>query len=286
MIWLIGCNGMLGAELFALLGKTKIHCVGTDMEVDITDPSALGGFADGKPIEWVVNCAAYTAVDQAEDDAENCRRLNALGAANIAACAKTIGAGVVHISTDYVFDGNGTAPYREDEATNPIGIYGRTKLEGELAVTGNNPRSYIIRTAWLYGLYGKNFVSTMLKLMSERDEIKVVDDQWGSPTWAFDLANVIIKFIGAEKPYGIYHYANEGNITWFDFAREIYRLGKELGLVRGDCNVVPCSSLEYPARVRRPAFSVLDKTKIKSAFGIAIPGWDKSLKEYLETCAL
>jgi dTDP-4-dehydrorhamnose reductase len=295
MIWLIGNKGMLGTELSLLLEKAGLPFAGTDREVDIVNPAALGDFAEkraqsGGGFTWIINCAAYTAVDKAEDDVETCRRLNTLGAANIAACAQKIGARLIHISTDYVFDGTGTRPYRENDATAPIGVYGFTKRDGELAVMENNSRSYIIRTAWLYGEYGNNFVHTMLRLMNERDEVKVVDDQRGSPTWAFDLASLILTVIrnagdGKNIPFGIYHYTNEGNITWFDFAKEIYRQGREQGRIVKDCVVKPCTSAEYPAKVKRPAYSVLDKSKIKAALGIEIPLWDASLREFLKSCA-
>ena len=281
MIWLLGCNGMLGRELAALLEAQGAHYIGTGREVDITDTAALTQFAEGKSITWVVNCAAYTAVDKAEDEVDACSALNARGAGNVAACAKEIGAAIIHVSTDYVFEGTGSVPYREDDATSPTGVYGRTKLEGELLVLGNNPRAYVIRTSWLYGMHGKNFVATMLNLMNTRESITVVDDQRGSPTWTFDLANAIFNFINANAPFGIYHYANEGNITWHEFALEIFARGKELGLIEKECRVLPCSSAEWASKVRRPAFSVLDKTKIKSALGITIPGWDESLRRYL-----
>jgi dTDP-4-dehydrorhamnose reductase len=293
---------MLGTELSLLLEKSGITFTGTDREVDITSPAALKDFADkqSEPFAWIINCAAYTAVDKAEDDVETCRRLNTQGAANIAACAKNIGAKLVHLSTDYVFDGKGIPagdmahnalrPYREDDPTNPTGVYGLTKRDGELAITENNPRSYIIRTAWLYGKHGANFVTTMLRLMNERDEVKVVDDQRGSPTFAGDLVAAIAELINAERygrtiPYGIYHYTNKGNITWFDFAAEIYDAGRRLGLITKDCAVKPCTSAEFPSKVKRPAWSVLDKTKIESALGIAIPAWDESLRKYLRLTA-
>jgi dTDP-4-dehydrorhamnose reductase len=293
-IWLIGCKGMLGTELSLLLEKSGLPLIGTDREIDITDAAALEQFVKKQPIDWIINCAAYTAVDKAEDDAENCRRLNTLGAENIAACAKNIGARLIHISTDYVFDGKGIMegtdiprPYREDDTTNPIGVYGLTKRDGELAVLDKNPCSYIIRTAWLYGRHGNNFVHTMLRLMNERDEVKVVDDQRGSPTWAFDLASAVLTLIkavdsGKNIPFGIYHYTDEGNITWFDFAKEIFRQGREQGRITQDCAVKPCTSTEFPAKVKRPAFSVLDKSKIKTALGIEVPGWEKSLAEFLK----
>jgi dTDP-4-dehydrorhamnose reductase len=290
---------MLGTELSLVLEKQGVPFAGTDREVDITDLSALASFAENQgrtePIAWIINCAAYTAVDQAEDDRDFCRRLNTCGPSNIARTAQSIGARLIHISTDYVFDGRGIReagslrPYRENDETGPIGVYGLTKRDGERAVLENNPRSYIIRTAWLYGKYGGNFVHTMLRLMNERDEVKVVNDQRGSPTWARNLAETLVAIAAAEPegrhvPYGIYHYTSEGNITWFDFALEIYGQGRRLGLIGSDCAVRPCASAEFPAKVTRPAYSVLDKGKIKTALGIEIPAWDKSLRIFLGNC--
>ena len=296
MIWLIGNMGMLGTELSLLMEKSGVEFTGTDREADITSLSALEKKARELQITWIVNCAAYTAVDRAEDDIDSCRSLNVTGAANAALCARNIGARFVHISTDYVFEGKGIAegkslrPYREDDETAPTGVYGLSKRDGEIEAAQNCPASFIIRTAWLYGKHGSNFVNTMLRLMNEKGEVKVVDDQRGSPTWAFDLASVILTVIrnvdgGKNIPFGIYHYTNEGNISWFDFAKEIYRQGRELGLIKKECDVKPCASGEYPAKVKRPAFSVLDKSKIKTELGIDIPAWDYSLKEYFKICA-
>jgi dTDP-4-dehydrorhamnose reductase len=285
---------MLGIELALVFEKNGIPFVGTDREVDIADASALWGFAEGKGFDWIVNCAAYTAVDKAEDDVDACRRLNTEGAGNIAATAHALGARLVHISTDYVFNGRGIVEagaasprlYREDDATDPIGVYGLTKRDGEDAVLANAPDAYIVRTAWLYGAHGGNFVHTMIRLMKERDAVAVVNDQYGSPTWTFDLSEAVAAFITAANgerpaPSGIYHYTNEGLATWFDFASEIYRQGRALGILAKDCEVRPCTSAEFPAKVKRPAFSVLDKGKIKAALGIGIPDWDKSLEHYL-----
>jgi len=282
----MGNKGMLGTELSLLLEKSGLPFTGTDREVDIANPAALENFAHTQPaITWIINCAAYTAVDQAEDDVATCRRLNTQGAAHIAACAQKIGARLIHLSTDYVFDGTGRRPYTEEDPTAPTGVYGLTKQDGELAVMENNPRSYIIRTAWLYGKHGNNFVATMLRLMHERGEVKVVNDQRGSPTWTFDLAAAMLAVIQSDIPFGIYHYTNEGNISWFDFAQEIYRQGRAVGHLKKDCAVLPCTSAEFPAKVKRPAYSVLDKRKIKAALGIDIPAWDKSLQGYMNTCA-
>jgi len=285
MIWLIGNKGMLGTELSILLKNEELPFIGTDKEIDITNPNSLKDFVLTQTFNWIINCAAYTAVEKAEDDVDICKKLNTFGAGNIADCAKIINAKLIHISTDYVFNGQGNKPHLEEDATDPIGVYGMTKRDGEIAVQENNPDSYIIRTAWLYGKHGNNFVHTMLRLMNERDEVKVVNDQWGSPTWTFDLAETIITLIktvdsGKSISFGIYHFTNEGIISWFDFAKEIYKQGREQGRITKECSVKPCTSAEYPAKVKRPAYSVLDKSKIKTALEIEIPAWDKSLKEF------
>ena len=285
---------MLGTELSLLLDKYGYSFVGTDREVDICDPAALLAFTKVHPIDWIINCAAYTAVDKAEDDKENCRLLNTEGPRNIAARARETGARLIHISTDYVFNGRGTRPYTEEDATDPIGVYGLTKRDGEIKILEENEKTYIIRTAWLYGKYGNNFVHTMLRLMKEREYISVVNDQKGSPTWARDLSETIITFIrltgeGKTIPYGIYHFTDEGEITWFEFAREIYAQARALGILTKDfreiqeCEVKPCTSAEFPAKVKRPAYSVLDKGKIKKTLKITIPSWEESLKKFLIT---
>ena len=290
MIWLVGSKGMLGTELALLMDSYGIPYTGTDSELDITDRKELFLFAGNqkKPADWIINCAAYTAVDKAEDDSENCRLVNAAGAGNIAWVANKIGARLIHISSDYVFNGNGNRPYKEEDVADPIGVYGFTKREGEIIALKENTRSYIFRTAWLYGKYGKNFVHTMLALMKDRENISVVNDQRGSPTWTFDLAEVIITLLrssdtGSVIPYGIYHYTNEGEITWFDFACEIFTQSRALGILNKDCKVLPCTGADFPARVQRPAYSVLDKTKIKTALGITIPEWNNSLGKFLNS---
>ena len=289
-IWLIGNQGMLGMELTLLLESSGLPFIGTDREIDITDRAALLSFIEKqqKPISWIINCAAYTAVDKAEDDRETCRLLNTEGAGNIAWVAAKIGSRLVHISTDYVFNGQGTQPYTEDDAADPTGVYGLTKWDGEIKVWKENVQSYIIRTAWLYGKHGNNFVHTMLRRMQEQESISVVNDQRGSPTWTYDLASAIITLLslvntGSKIPYSIYHFTNEGNITWFDFAYEINRQGRDLGILTDTCKVLPCCSADFPTKAQRPAYSVLDKTKIKTALGITIPTWDESLGKYLVT---
>jgi dTDP-4-dehydrorhamnose reductase len=280
---------MLGTELSLLFERQGLSCKGTDREVDITNRSALVSFAEARqePIDWIVNCAAYTAVDKAEDEKENCRLLNTEGAGNIAFVANKINAGLIHISTDYVFNGRGNKPFTEEDITDPIGVYGITKRDGEIEVLKEYPRSFIFRTAWLYGKHGNNFVHTMLRLMNERESVFVVNDQKGSPTWAYDLSEAISCFIrrvgeGNTIPHGIYHFTNEGEITWFDFAKEIYDQGRTLGILNRVCEVKPCTSAEYPAKVKRPAYSVLHKAKITKTFGLEIPDWKNGKKKYFK----
>jgi dTDP-4-dehydrorhamnose reductase len=285
VIWLIGNKGMLGTELAGLLDAAGLSYIGSDREVDITDPASLAAFAGPRRADWIINCAAYTAVDQAEDDVALCRRLNTDGPANIARIA--CGAKLIHISTDYVFNGKGDRPYQEDDPTDPIGVYGRTKRDGEVAALAQNSATYIIRTAWLYGQHGSNFVHTMLRLMAERSRVSVVNDQRGCPTWARNLAETIITLLrqSGEKqiPYGIYHYTNTGVITWFDFACAIYERALARGLLSRPCEIAPCRSAEFPATVQRPAYSALDTAKIRATLGIEIASWDESLQAYLQS---
>lgn len=288
MIWLIGNKGMLGTEVANLLTREGFSWVGSDRETDIRDPAALRGWLDAsaggnrQPIDWIVNCSAYTAVDKAEDEEELARGINALGAANIARLAATIGARLIHISTDYVFRGDGTRPYMETDPVDPQGAYGRTKAEGESLVANLCPHNFTIRTAWLYGQHGPNFVDTMLRLMRERDSIGVVADQYGTPTWAFDLAQAIVAIIRREPASsGIYHFTNAGQTTWFEFATEIQCLGLAHGLLDHACSIKPLTTAEYPTKARRPAYSVLSKDKIIAA-GIALPEWKESLRKFME----
>jgi dTDP-4-dehydrorhamnose reductase len=283
MIWLIGNHGMLGTELSQLLEREKIAFVGTDRDVSILDPAALQAYAAGKKIDWIVNCAAYTAVDKAEDEAELAEKLNAQGPENIGRVAAAIGARVLHISTDYVFGGMGERPYREDDPLAPNTVYGRTKAEGEKRLLAACPESVIIRTAWLYGKHGNNFVYTMLKLMKEKEKIGVVADQKGSPTWAFDLSQAIVAVLRSREPsYGIYHFTNEGETNWHEFALEIQRLGLEYGLLDRKCEVAALTTEQYPSKAHRPAYSVLSKEKIKRTFGVDVPEWRTSLKAFFE----
>jgi dTDP-4-dehydrorhamnose reductase len=248
-------------------------------------------FTEGPPA-CIINCAAYTAVDQAEDEPELCRRLNADGPGNIAAVAAEIGAKFIHISTDYVFDAaQGSVPYTEAIQASPASVYGKTKYEGELAAARENPNTYIVRTAWLYGRHGKNFVSTMIRLFNEKDTVSVVNDQRGIPTSACDLAEAVATMAVSTAEPGVYHYTGTADspqgVTWYDFASEIYRQGRSTGLVTRDCTVAPCSSDQYPAKAKRPAFSVLATTKISQALSLTVPNWQRSLTLFMEElCAL
>ncbi len=282
MIWLVGNKGMLGREMEALLRRRRLNFIATDREVSILEPAALRRHAAGTPVAWIVNCAGYTAVDKAEDEEDLATEINGRGAGCLAELAAELDAGLIHVSTDYVFDGRKAEPYLEDDATNPLGAYGRSKLKGEEAIRASGCRYVIVRTAWLYGTAGPSFVHTMLRLMNERDSVGVVDDQIGSPTHTGDLAGALLAFIekdGASS--GVYHYSDEGRISWFDFAREILRAGSEAGLVTRRCRIDPIASAAYPARARRPAFSLLSKEKIRRELDLVVPQWDRSLRRFL-----
>ena len=286
MIWLIGNKGMLGSEIARQLTENKIDFVGTDIDVDITSYDALSTFAKNKSIKWIINCAAYTAVDLAESNVELATKLNATAPGNIAKVAKELDATVIHISTDYVFDGTGDSPRTEDMEIAPIGVYGITKADGEKSVSENAEKYYILRTAWLYGWAGKNFVYTMLRAMNKNPAVKVVADQKGTPTFAGDLAHVILKIISKENPipYGIYHVTDLGETTWWDFTKEIKNQGIDVGYLQNkDCVVNSCTTEEYPTPAKRPAYSVLSKDKIQQALGITLPQWQESLSVFLKS---
>ncbi len=289
MLWLIGNKGMLGNEVCRTLSKNNIDFVGTDSEVSILDFSALEGFASGKKISFIVNCAAYTAVDKAESDVDFARELNANGPRNIARLAKKLGIPFIHISTDYVFDGTASSPISEDNPIKPIGVYGETKAEGERAIAEETSDFYILRTAWLYGFSGKNFVYTMIRAMNSHESVKVVNDQKGTPTNCVTLSSVIAKIIGKRTcgesiPNGIYHVTDLGEITWFDFTNEIKKQAAEAGLLTNkNCVVNPCDTSEYPTPAKRPAYSVLDKSKIQKTLGIVLPDWKESLKTFIDS---
>ena len=283
MIWVVGARGMLGREVVKRLEALGLAHVDTDLECDITDPEAVSGFASARRIDWIVNCSGYTAVDRAETEEAKADAVNAVGVGNLGSAAAREGARVIHVSTDYVFDGIASNPYREDTPVAPRGAYGRTKARGEALLLQAAPQCFIVRTAWLFGAGGANFVRTMLRLMNEREEVSVVDDQRGTPTYARDLAGAICSIVAADsRAFGIYHYTNDGQTTWFEFASRIYERGRALGLIRHACNVVPISTDRYPTAAVRPKYSVLSKDKIKRTFGLEIPTWQDALERFLE----
>lgn len=293
-ILVTGANGQLGNEMRIVSMGSQDKFVFTDvMEqegvettiLDITDINAVKNIVKSENIDVIVNCAAYTNVDKAEDDAEFCELLNAKAVENLAKALKEVDGLLIHISTDYVFGG---APYntpcKEYQKGTPTGVYGQTKLHGEQNIIASRCKHVIIRTAWLYSEYGKNFVKTMLNLTATKPQLKVVFDQCGTPTYAFDLAEtimVILSHYNASSQdssiYGIYHFSNEGVCSWYDFTKMIAEYAGNK-----NCDIQPCHSDEFPSKVIRPAYSVLDKTKIKETFGIKIPYWTDSLKVYLE----
>lgn len=276
-----GASGQLGSCLrLAAASASDRYIFASHADLDITDADAVGSFLDRNGADIVVNCAAYTNVDGAEDAPGEALALNADGPRNLAAAMKRRGGWLIHISTDYVFGGEmADRPLSELHPPCPAGVYGATKLEGERAVADTGVSALIIRTGWLYSKFGKNFLKTMLSLTSSRPRLSVVVDQCGTPTCAMSLAKAIAEIIDRrlyEGNQGIYHYAAEGVCSWFDFARTIAVMAGHTG-----CAVEPCSSAEYPAKARRPAYSVLDKTKFKQTFGIAVPYWTDALAECL-----
>ncbi|MDR1335650.1 MAG: dTDP-4-dehydrorhamnose reductase [Tannerella sp.] len=278
-ILVTGANGQLGHAIRTLApgcdGAT-FHFTDVDT-LDICDAGRLAGFVRARQIGWLLNCAAYTAVDRAEDDVEACMRINRDAVQTVGEVAREEKLRVIHLSTDYVFDGHATRPYREDDAPNPQSVYGRSKLAGETALQRTCPDAVIIRTAWLYSEFGANFVKTMLRLGSERKEVSVVSDQTGTPTYAGDLAAAMLAVITrpAFVP-GIYHYSGDGVCTWYGFAVKIMALA---GL---DCRVHPVASRDYPARAVRPAYSLLDKEKIKRTYQVEVPEWETGLRHCIQ----
>lgn len=287
MIWLVGKNGMLGSEVVELLESLGLEYCSSDIEVDITDRAAIQEFVQDKAIDWIVNCAAYTAVDKAEDNSAAAERLNIHGPGNLAATAASIGARIIHISTDYVFGSVGEQieplrPLTETDPTGPESEYGRTKLLGEKAIAEHTSRHFIIRIAWLYGKWGKNFVYTMLRLLEEKQQLQVVDDQVGCPTWSREVAKLILKIIERDSTaFGTYHYCGRGQVSWYGFTTKIAEYAHQLGLVQEPARVEPCSSEEYPTKARRPKWSVLSTSKAEDTFGLTSPAWQQSLYTFL-----
>ena len=278
-ILVTGSNGQLGSEIKDLEAHfTDFKFFFVDLpELDICNSSQLNIFIKDNNINTVINCAAYTAVDKAEQDSDIAKKVNATGVLNLVKALEKVDGKLIHISTDYVFDGNSFLPYQELDEVNPIGVYGNTKRSGELAVINSDIDAVVIRTSWLYSAYGNNFVKTMLRLGNERDELGVIFDQVGTPTNASDLAKTCLDILAYSKETNInskgnlYHYSNEGVTSWYDFATAIMKINKL------DCEVLPIETKDYPTLAKRPHYSVLNKTKIKKDFNVTIPYWRDSL---------
>ncbi len=278
-ILITGCEGQLGNEIRLLQSQHEKHVFfNTDVaELDITDQQAVERYVDEHEIDGVVNCAAYTAVDRAESDKERATAINTLAPTFLAAAIERRGGWLIHVSTDYVFDGTKHLPYVETDTPCPEGVYGSTKLAGEFGATKFCKRTVIVRTAWLYSPFGNNFVRTMMRLGREREQLNVVFDQIGTPTYAADLAGAIMSIVEHGVVPGVYHYTNEGVCSWYDFTKSIHRIAGITG-----CTVLPIHTSEYPTPATRPAMSVLDKTKIKTTFALTIPHWEESLVKCIE----
>lgn len=279
-ILVTGVNGQLGSEIKELSIKYPYTFYFTDKyELDITDANKVNSYIQANNIKAIINCAAYTVVDKAESEEELADKINHLAVKNLAKISKENTIKFIHISTDYVFDGKNFRPYIESDSTNPNGIYGQTKLDGEKAILEINPQnSIIIRTSWVYSLYGNNFVKTMLRLGSEKDQLGVIFDQVGTPTYAKDLAIAILDILPKieNNDVEIYHYSNEGVLSWYDFSKEIMRIAKL------DCKIKPIETKEYPTPATRPHYSLLNKSKIKKRFNITIPYWKDGLDDCLQ----
>lgn len=278
-ILVTGANGQLGHEMQRVAKSSNHNYIFTDVadgyeKLDITSLEDIRETVKKNDVDIIVNCAAYTNVDKAESDYDTANLINNTAAGNLAAAMKEVGGTLIHISTDYVFRGDRNTPCQEDWATKPLGVYGKTKLAGEKAIEATGCNHIIIRTAWLYSQWGKNFVKTMQSLTASHDTLKVVFDQVGTPTFAGDLADVIDHIInsGQTDKTGIYHFSNEGVCSWYDFAKMICKLSGNT------CDITPCYSEEFPSPVKRPHFSVLDKKKIRDTFGIKVPYWTDSLE--------
>lgn len=276
-ILVTGANGQLGCEMRRLGAVSPNNYIFTDIaELDITDAQAVMNAAKENNISIIINCAAYTNVDKAENDEATAELINATAVGNLAAAMKEVGGTLFHVSTDYVFGCEGNTPRTETMPTSPLGVYGRTKLNGEKAIEANGCKALVFRTAWLYSEFGNNFLKTMMRLTAEREQLNVVFDQVGTPTYAGDLALAIFSIIEAgvyEGNEGIYHFSNEGVCSWYDFAVEIAATAGNT-----NCRITPCHSSEFPSPVTRPPYSVLDKTKIKNTFDIDIPHWRESME--------
>jgi dTDP-4-dehydrorhamnose reductase len=280
-ILVTGANGQLGQcikELSSKIDSNNTYVFKSSGELNITQyAQVITEFIQGK-FDFCINCAAYTNVDKAETDVENATDVNTLGVKNLAIACSETNTTLLHISTDFVFDGSKNTPYMETDTTSALGVYGATKQQGEKEIIQNLSQYYVIRTSWLYSEYGHNFMKTMIRLGNERAQLSVVNDQMGTPTYAKDLAEVLINIINQKPiPYGIYHLSNEGTATWFDFAQAIFEMNNS------SINLSPITTEAYPLPAKRPKYSVMDKTKLKEALSIEIPHWKVSLAKALKT---
>lgn len=279
-IWICGASGMLGSHFKRLLIERKIPFIANDSkQVDITQLDSVSDFVRVQKISHIVNCAAYTQVDKAEDEQKQAYMINAVGPHHLGIAARKYGARVLHFSTDYVFDGKGRVPYGENHSCSPVSAYGMSKLAGEIKLLDEHIHSCVIRTSWLFGIPGKNFVETMLRLMNEKEHLRVVCDQIGRPTYCQDLAEVSLQLLDEE---GIFHFANAFETSWFQFAKEIHRQAKELHFPLKVKTVEPISSDEYPTIAKRPAYSSLNTKKVEEVLGKAPRPWQEALYDYLK----
>jgi dTDP-4-dehydrorhamnose reductase len=280
-IWITGSKGMLGHDLRVQAGY-DFEVFESDREVDITDELAVSAFLSKNKPDFIINCAAYTAVDQAETETEFNYKLNALGPKVLGECSAKVNIGIMHISTDYVLSGSAPNPLKEEAPINPINAYGKAKAEGEVLLAKANPNHWIVRTAWLYGINGNNFVKAMLNFMRTKERISVVSDQFGNPTWTCDLAAAMLKIARNPKNPGIYHFSNDGIASWHEFAEEIQKQALEKKLLEKAIPILPIASSEWKSLAKRPLWSALDKAKIRENFEVQASAWQNSLSKYLE----
>lgn len=284
MIWLIGNKGMLGCDIESILNQQKaMDFITSDKEINIANYNELYSYVKNKNVTWIINCAGYTSVDQAEEEPQQAFMINSNGVKNLAEIAKLKNATLIHFSTDYVFDGDTPKPYKEDDITHPINIYGESKLSGENKLKKHYDKYFIIRISWLFGREGKNFVDTMLRMFKEKQILKVVSDQKGSPTYTRSVAELVFNLIqNNSEQYGIYHFTNEGTTTWYDFARYIYDIALSYQIVESDVDIIPVEAKEFPTKAKRPKNSVLSKDKIKNILNIYPMSWNKAVEKYIK----
>jgi len=282
-VWLVGSDGMLGTQIKNKLTANSIDSYFSDKKIDITNPNILNEFTKNKNFDWIINCAAFTDVDKAENNQEDVFDINSGGAENLARIAISKNATLIHFSTDYVYKGDKKNNYNESDNTDPLSIYGKSKLLGEKKIIKTTNKYFILRLSWLYGIHGKNFVKTIVHLLKNRKKIKVIDDQIGSPTYCEVLAENIVKLINSnKKKYGIYNYSDEGKISWYDFALEIKKNSLQKGLLKNDKRIEPITSGEYKSKAKRPKNSFMNKSKIKKELKFKVKNWKTNLKKYFD----